>query len=114
MGLLQNLVKKWKEKKEEKSDYERQQRMMEGFEMRKLSSNERELMKFQKEEREKDVKSALEKFREKERERVWRGKEGNPINAPNITVTDKDLFKGNKNLFLRKSELTNRSIFLRK
>ena len=44
MGLVQNLIGKWKAKKEERKDFERRERMVEGFEARKLGSDERELI----------------------------------------------------------------------
>ena len=108
MGLIQNLLKKWKEKKEEKKDMENQQRWQEGFEMRKLSANERELMRFQEEERQKRIKAALEKFRKIKQDKIWRGKDGNPLYAENIIKDDKNQLLGGKNLFFKKTGLFSR------
>ena len=115
MGLIQNLLKKWKERKEAKKDMEMQQRWQEGFEMKKLSANERELMEFQEEERQKRIKSALEKFRKIRQDSIWRGRDGNPIYAENIIKDDKNQLLGGKSLFFKKDNLFNKSdLFFKK
>jgi len=105
MGLLQNAIRKWKAKKEEKSDYERKQRVIEHFSEKKMSANERELIRFKKEEREEQIKVDLNNYRKKKQDEIWRGKKGNPIHTPNVTIGGKDMFKNEQNLFLKKSDL---------
>ena len=115
MGLFQNAIRKWKDKKEEREDFERQERMMEKFEARKLSSDERELMRFEKEDRKKFVKKALEARRKQMNNEIWSGRIGNPIFAPNVITDQKELFKGNENLFSNKSDLFNQpDLFFRR
>ena len=99
MGLIQNIIAKLRKKKEESEDYSRRQKMMEQFETKKLSSNERELLRFQNEEREKRIKSKLGKYRKIENDEVWHGRKTNPVFAPNVTKGNKELFKNNKNIF---------------
>jgi hypothetical protein len=115
MGILQNALRKWKENKEEKEGFERQQRIVENFEAKKMSADERELRRFQKEEREKMIKQTLQGFRKKKQDEIWRGKTSNPIHAPNVTVGDKELFNSGSNLFLKKSDLFDRDdLFFRR
>lgn len=103
MGLIQDAIRKWRNKKAEKEDYEREQRIMEGYEQRKLSADERELIRWEEQERQKRIKAALKSFRERENEEVWSGKKGNPVFTPNVIAGQKELFKGDENLFMKKS-----------
>jgi len=115
MGLIQNAVRKWKERKEDMKDYEMQRKFKEKVEMKDLSSDERELMRFQKEEREKQIKAALQEYRKKRNDSVWSGKEGNPIYAPNTVTGQKELFKGGQNLFMGSPSLFGESnLFFKK
>ena len=104
MGLIQNLVSGWKDKKEEKKRMEQISRWEEGIEERKMSNNERALMKFQEEDRQERIKHMLKKFQNRERDEMWRGKKFNPAFAPNIVKDDKNLFKDHK-LFSDKENL---------
>jgi len=112
MGLLQNAIRKWKDQKESQKDYERDVLMRQKFAARQLSSNERELMRFQKEDRAKEVKKALEKRRNVMQNNIWSGREGNPLFAPNIIAGQKELFKGENNIFKHSQNILNqRNIF---
>lgn len=114
MGIIQDILKKFKEKKEERKSYERGRRIEEGYEEKKLSANERELLKFKNIEREKKIKKVLDNYRKKEKDEIWRGKKSNPIYAPNIIKDNKNLFKG-KSLFMGKGNLfKNKNMFMRK
>ncbi len=102
MGLIGNLLQKLKEKRERKKQFEEEQRLIENFEIRKLNSNERELLKFQEEERQKKIKEALENFRKKRQQEIWSGKIGNPLYTDNVIKGQKNLFKNERNLFAAK------------
>lgn len=94
MGIIQDYIRRMKEKKQVSEGYAEQQHMVEGFETRKMNSNERELLRFQEEDRQKRIKQALEARRKVESNRTWSGQEGNPAFAPNVIQGQKNLFNG--------------------
>lgn len=94
MGLIQDYLRKMKEKKEEKNAYARGEYIKEEFERKKLSSNERELMRYKEEERQKRIKAALERYRKTENDKIWKGKQDNPVYAKNFIAGQKLLFNG--------------------
>ena len=104
MGIIQNLIKSWKEKKEEKKRMENLQKWQEQIDTKKLNANERELMRFKEEQRQERIKAELGKFRKARMNKIWRGKTFNPVYAPNIIKDDKNLFKNN-NLFFKKAKI---------
>jgi len=117
MGLekIKALLNKAKAKKEEKKHIEDMGRFHERIEAKKLSANERELMKYKEEERQEQLKKMLKKYRDKERNDTWSGKKFNPIHTPNIMKNDDNLFKGNKNIFVNKTNLFNQpDLFFKK
>jgi len=93
MGLLQNMLSKIKEKKEALSDYETEMKIKEIAERKRLSSDERELMRFYEEDRQRAIKQALKERRKKMIRDIWEGKKGNPVNAPNILLNHKSILK---------------------
>lgn len=93
MGLLQDIIRKAKEKKEMQKNYEDEVRIREIAERKKLSSDERELMRFHEEDRQKAVKDALQIRRKEMQREIWEGKKGNPINAPNVLKNHKSILK---------------------
>ncbi len=100
---LQNLGTRIKERKEWKRQAEEQLRLQKHFEDREKSANERELETFMKEEREEQIKEALD-FHRKRREHDIAFNH-NPLNIENITnhtdwevLKERNLFKGNKNI----------------
>lgn len=115
MGIFKNALLKLKRKKEEKEDYERQQNIMENYEERKLSPEERELNVFLKKEREEKIKKALQEFRKNEMKENWAGKKLNPLYVEDIFKDGKDMFKKNKNIFNGKATLFKQpNMFLKK
>ena len=105
MGIKE-LLAKWRNQREERQSVEKQQRTIELMQEKKLSADERELQRFQKQEYDKRVKSALENYRRLENDKVWSGKEGNPLYASNIVAGQKELFRIKKqtkhtNLFFK-------------
>ena len=92
------------ERKEQFRDMQEQDRMVNKIEAMKKSSNERELELFQKEEREEQIKEALEYYRKKRQHEINFGH--NPLNAKNITnhtnwevMREPNLFRHKGNMF---------------
>ena len=104
MGLIQNWIKKNREKKELQEGYERQLRIQKIAEGKQMSANERELLGWEEQERQKAIKNALEKIRKKDNDEFWSGQRGNPLNAPNI-IKGQTLFANEQKLFNGKTTL---------
>ena len=98
MGLIQDYIRRLREKKAQREGFESEQHMVEGFEQKKLTANERELMRYQEEERQKRIKFMLERKRKQENNRVWRGQQANPVYTKNVIAGHKKLF-GETNMF---------------
>jgi len=112
MGVKE-LLAKWRSQKEEGKAIERQQRNIELMQEKKLSSDERELERFQKQEYDKKVKAALEQFRQRDNDRVWRGQEGNPLYTQNVVAGHKRLFGNDTNIFRSHKPTKQKCIFFR-
>jgi len=114
MGIIQNIIRKVKEKKAEKEQYENRQKIIEGYETRKLDSNERELLRYREEARKARIKKELETIRKRKNDELWSGHLGNPVDAPNVTANHKEIFKNGEKLFKDKSEIFGgKSIFFK-
>lgn len=104
--ILSALTERNREKKAMFKQAEAEMRIQEMLEQRKLSANERELNRFQKEDREVQIKEELELHRQERKEEIEFGH--NPLNTPNITnhsdfeiLKEKNLFMGHKkNMFM--------------
>ena len=101
---LQSLTGKNKEVKERFKEAQVEDRINRTVEDRKKSSNERELERYMKEEREKEIKNQLEYFRKKKEKEINYGH--NPLNVKNVTnkcdwevLKEQNLFNKNKNIF---------------
>jgi len=105
MGLLQNYLRKIRDKKDSKKDFEWQRHVEDDFEERKKNSDERELERFNEEDRKKAIKHALEKRRQQMNDEIWSGRTGNPVFAPNVTNEHKQLFSG-RNDFAKVPSIT--------
>ena len=110
MGI-RDFIERWKSKKEKFKEFEEEQKMIEKFQEKRKSANERELERFMKEEREDNIKKELEEFRAK---RQAQAQYGNQI------LKAKNLFEGggneilnNPNIFSANSIKTERSIFFK-
>jgi len=107
MGLInfiKNLGGRNKERKEEFRELYDRFLMEKKLEEIQKSSNQRELERFLKEEREEQIKETLDFYRKKRQNEINFG--ANPLNVKNITnhtdwevMKEKNMFKGNKNLF---------------
>lgn len=93
MPPIQRFIKGLFKKKEDSEAYAREQQVRDEYERKKLSSNERELMRYKEEEREKRIKYELESRRKKENDDVWSGKKGQPLAAKNVVAGQKNLFR---------------------
>lgn len=88
MGI-RDMIDKFRDRNSEFKELEAQDRAMEKIRLRKMSSNERELERFQKEEREENIKNALSKIRETKKKDFFH----------NDTITQKNIFNTQKRLF---------------
>lgn len=102
--ILKSVGNKQRAKKELIRKAEEELRIQKLVEDRQKSANERELERFQKEEREEEIKKALEIARKKRDEDIKFGH--NPLDIPNITresdfsiLKQRNLFKGKGNMF---------------
>ena len=111
MGLREYLAK-LKEKKEKYKQYEEEMKIAEKNEERKISSNERELRRFMKEEREDSIKQELEEWRNKRKKEVEFGHQ--ILNTPNMfspnknkesLLNQRNLFTGGNNLFTNEKKI---------
>lgn len=115
MGLIQDWLRKRKNDKEEVNDYSKHRYIEENFETKRLSADDRELMKWQEEERKKNVHVVLEQYRKKENNEFWGGHKNNPIDAPNVIANQKNIFSGQGNLLNAPNIVTNQpNIFMRR
>ena len=100
MGLIQDQIRKFRDKKRYKNEYAQQRNVEEDYAEKKLNSNERELNRYREEERQKRIKQILERYRKIENDRVWRGQQGNPLYAKDVVKDQKKLFTSG-NMFSR-------------
>ena len=92
MGIRERL-EEIKNRRLEKETYERHNRIKEGYEQKKLSANERELIRRIEKEREKVMAKELEIIRRKEHKDFVSGKQNNPGYIKQVVKDDKKLFK---------------------
>jgi hypothetical protein len=101
--VIQRIGEKQREKKEMIKRMDDQLRFQKIVEDRQKSSNERELERFQHEEREVAIKEALQNYRKQRQHEI--NFEHNPINTKNImkaeweVMKEKNQFSGKSNIF---------------
>lgn len=102
--IIQNFKNRKIADKEQFKQAERELRISQMLENRQKSANERELEGYMKEDREKEIKVALEQMRIKKRDDI--NFNHNCLDTPNITnhvdwevMKERNMFKGNKNMF---------------
>ena len=105
MGLIQNFLNKRKRDREEFRNLQKQKRSGEILVERDKSANEREVERFVKTEREKQIKDTLERFRQIEKEEL---KQTNALNAPNV-IKDNNEILGTPSIFNRRSSILDQS-----
>ena len=101
MGLIQDALRKLREKKEQKEAYAREQGIVEEFHEKRKSANERELERWHEENRQENINRMVERLRSKRQKELWSGQWHNPLNAENIIKNDRKQLK-NVNTFLHK------------
>ena len=100
MGYIRDLINKFKEKGDRQKAYEEEIRIQERALEKKKSANERELERYQKEEREEQIKGALEYYRKRREHEI--NFNHNPLDTPNITNhTEWEILK-ERNIFSRR------------
>jgi len=101
--IIQRMGSKGRENREQLSQMVDQMRLQKLAEERQLSSNERELNRFMQEDREEEIKKALEMMRKKRERDINFGH--NPLDTPNITnSTEWEVLK-ERNQFSNKSNM---------
>jgi hypothetical protein len=101
--IISKLGEKRRERSEKFKEIEEDYRLQKMLEERQKSSNERELERFQKEEREENIKEALEFYRKQKDNDIRFGH--NPLDTPNVTNhTDWEVLK-EKNQFAAKGNM---------
>lgn len=99
MGIIQDYIRRMRERKQKVQGYTEDQEVVEGFHAKKMSSNERELLRYQEEERERRITAQLKAVRKKENDEIWSGRKGNPVYAGNVVANQKKLFSSKKSMF---------------
>jgi len=109
MGI-RDILERMKEKKLKYKQYEEQMKVMEKYEERKKSSNERELERFKHEAREDSIKKELEEWRNHRNKDIEYGHQilktknmFDPKANGNEILNNQNLFVGGKKLFAGKS-----------
>lgn len=100
--IIQRMGEKGKARKELIRRMDEQLRMEKIVEDRQRSSNERELLRYQNEDREQLIKEHLEVARIKRQHSI--DFEHQPLNAKNITKTEHEILK-DPNIFSKKSDM---------
>jgi len=106
---VMDVLKRWSEKKSEKSEkfkqLEEDYRLQKMLEQRQKSSNERELERYMKEQREKNIKKQLDIIRKQKKKEMWKGNQ--------ILKGGTSILKDNKKLLSGKGKILHqKNIFL--
>ena len=91
MGIKE-ILHKLREKKELRERYSMERRIAERYEEKKISANERELIRFKEAERQARIKKALEYYRKKENQEIFTGRSSNPAFIPYVVKDNKELY----------------------
>lgn len=95
MGLIQDLVAKYKERKERISGYAEDDKIRTTFEQRKLSNNERELNDYLEKERQKRIDGMVNRFKERDKQEYWH----------KDIISQKNIFGGQKCIFANQKSI---------
>lgn len=71
MGLLQNIIKSYKEKHAKEKEYQEDIDIQKKVEAKSKDANERELERYYEEERKKEIVRQLQAFRKKKSSEMW-------------------------------------------
>ena len=97
MGLIQDLIAKYRGRGEKERGYEEDYRIQKKLSEKQLSSNERELNRFTEEERQKRINIALEHYRKRKLREWWVGHQ--VIHQQNLFANKRNIFANQKKLF---------------
>jgi len=95
MGFLRDLLNKLREKKERANAYSEDLHAQKRAQEKEMSSNERELNSYVEEEREKQIKELVDKYRKKKNDEFWYGNQ--------VHKDKRNIFKGQQSI-LRNGE----------
>lgn len=105
MGMLQDFINRWKERKAKAKSMEDDVRIQEKIIQKRKSANERELEGYLEEQRQKQIKAEVDKFREMKKQEHWHSPTS--LDTPNVfrkkspsLLNQPSLLRGS-NLFLR-------------
>lgn len=95
MGLIQDTIARMRGKKEKYREMDENYRLQKTLQERQLSPNERELMKFQEEQRQKFIDAQVKRYRKMKQKEFWHG---------NKVYEQKPLFNGKQHPSLLKQK----------
>jgi mevalonate pyrophosphate decarboxylase len=101
MGLLQDWIRKRKEKKERETEMEQELTARHNIEQKKLSSDERELNSYVEEDRKKGIKTMLDKYRKRKMNDFWH----------RDVISQKNLFHKEKSILKQKDIIKQKNLF---
>lgn len=102
MGI-RDFLDRLRRKKEKYSEFEEDMKVQERYYEKKKSANERELERYQNEQREREIKAELDKWREMKKNEVEFGHQ--ILNTKNMFEKEQPVIMKQKNLFTSKSNL---------
>ena len=117
--VFKDILKRLLNKDEELNEEAHRRKIQRILDTKEMSSNERELNRFQEEERQDNIKEALEFYRQRRKEQIDFGH--NALDTKSImkseweVLKNKNIFKGNENSILNNhnSIIKSKNIFMR-
>ena len=85
--MIKELLRKLAAQKVEREQYERSQHIEERYTQKKMSSNERELLRLQERDRQEAIKNELHRRRKIENEEFVTGRTSNPVKIRDVVST---------------------------
>ena len=104
MGMLQDFIQRWKERKAKSKDMEDEVRIQKSIVQKQKTANERELEGYLEEERQKAITAEVKRFREQKRQEHW--------HSPTAIDTPNMFKKKSSNMLHQPSLLRGRNLFL--
>lgn len=101
MGIIQDILAKVRAKKEKYAEAEDDIRMQKRLQEKQLNANERELNRYMEEDRQRMIKSMLEKYRKRKKDEFWHG--NRLLDKKNIFQNHPSIMRNNTNLYRGRS-----------
>ena len=112
MGLIQDFIRKRREKKQHFQQMQLQDQMEETLEERKMSNDERLYLEFKEEDRQKRIKEIVKKIKKQKDREFWSGKKHNSLYADNMFKETNNIFKNQQSIMENdKKQLKGKNIF---